>query len=102
VRIAARDLLEDFAAIWQFHAPLQPEQFAHADKIATVKSLDYFHSGDALLLASGGAVARIALTERHASKQSDNMRGVLCEVASDRTRALDQPNDRGDDGGDCQ
>jgi hypothetical protein len=25
VQIAARDLLEDFAAIWQFHAPLQPE-----------------------------------------------------------------------------
>jgi hypothetical protein len=37
VRIAACDLLEDFAAIWQFHAPVQPEQFADADEIATVK-----------------------------------------------------------------
>jgi hypothetical protein len=41
--------------------------------------------------------------EGHVSRQGDvNMRGVLCEAASDRTRALDEPDDRGDDGGDCQ
>jgi hypothetical protein len=48
VRIAARDASEDFAATWQFHAGLQREQFAHADKLATVKSIGYYHGGDTL------------------------------------------------------
>ena len=48
VRVASREVLEQFAATWDLHAPLQAEQLAHAGKLATVKWLGYYHGGGAL------------------------------------------------------
>jgi hypothetical protein len=48
VCIANREFLLRFIAEWKYHHPLQPEQVAYADKIATVRSVGFYHGGDEL------------------------------------------------------
>lgn len=48
VRIADRSALEAFAKGWKFHNPLTPEQMPFAARVATVKSVGYYHGGDVL------------------------------------------------------
>jgi hypothetical protein len=48
VRIAERSALEAFAKNWKLHNPLSLEQMPFAGRIATVKSVGYYHGGDVL------------------------------------------------------
>lgn len=48
VSIADRSALEAFAKSWKFHNPLTLEQMPFAGRIATVKSVGYYHGGDVL------------------------------------------------------
>jgi hypothetical protein len=48
VRVAARDVLEEFLREWKYHHPLAPEQLEFAGRIATVRSVGFYHGGDAL------------------------------------------------------
>jgi hypothetical protein len=46
VQIADREFLLKFISEWKYHHPLQPEQLAYADQIATVQSVGFYHGGD--------------------------------------------------------
>jgi hypothetical protein len=48
VRIADREKLEAFRRNWKHHHPLQPEQLAHAEMVATVASVGIYHGGDVI------------------------------------------------------
>lgn len=48
VRIAGRSKLEEFARSWRYHNKLQPEQLAHADVVAEVEKVGFYHGGDVL------------------------------------------------------
>jgi hypothetical protein len=48
VRVAAKNVLEDFAKTWKLHNPLTPKQLAYAGHETTVKSVGYYHGGDVL------------------------------------------------------
>jgi hypothetical protein len=48
IRIAPRELLEDFLRSWRLHHPLEPEQLAFGGCVAAVKAVSFFHGGDAL------------------------------------------------------
>ena len=48
VQIANRAHLERFLGNWEFHHSLPPDQLEFADKIATVKSVGFYHGGDEL------------------------------------------------------
>lgn len=53
VRTADRAALQDFLATWKLHNPLIPEQIAHADRLAVVKTVHFYHGGDALYELDG-------------------------------------------------
>ncbi len=53
VRIADRDVLEQFRASWHYHNPLDDEQLAYADQPATVKKVGFYHGGDVLYELDG-------------------------------------------------
>jgi hypothetical protein len=53
VKIADRTFLEDFLRTWKFHHKLEPDQLKFADKIATVKSVGFYHGGDELYELDG-------------------------------------------------
>jgi hypothetical protein len=53
VQIASRAQLEEFLRTWQYHHQLQPEQLAHADRIANVKSSGMYHGGDVIYQLEG-------------------------------------------------
>src|SRR5690349_7841938 len=46
VQIADREFLLNFISEWKYHHPLQPEQLAYADQIASVQSVGFYHGGD--------------------------------------------------------
>lgn len=48
VRVADRMVLDDFAKTWKLHNPLTTEQLAFAGYDSTVKSVGFYHGGDAL------------------------------------------------------
>ena len=48
VRIAGRQILEEFREDWQFHDPLTPEQLLCADRSARVAGVGFYHGGDPL------------------------------------------------------
>jgi hypothetical protein len=48
VRVVERAVLEHFKESWKLHNPLITEQLAFAGREATVKSIGYYHGGDAL------------------------------------------------------
>src|SRR6185503_12126852 len=48
IRIAPREVLEGFAASWQFHHPLASEQLGFAGRVARVKEVGFYHGGDEL------------------------------------------------------
>ena len=49
VRIASQATLKGFQRPqWQYHHPLGEPQLAHADQIATVAKVFYYHGGDEL------------------------------------------------------
>jgi hypothetical protein len=52
VRIAARNVLDNFAKTWRLHNPLTTEQLAFAGHASTIKSVGYYHGGDALYVLS--------------------------------------------------
>ena len=48
VRIAKRAILERFRAEWMFHHPLSEAQLGFAECTTVVKSVGFYHGGDAL------------------------------------------------------
>ncbi|HXJ15725.1 MAG TPA: hypothetical protein VNM68_00845 [Candidatus Polarisedimenticolia bacterium] len=46
VRIADRAFLESFLDEGQYHNELEPEQIDYADRVAKVKTVEFFHGGD--------------------------------------------------------
>jgi hypothetical protein len=48
VQIAKRDGLEDFLRTWKLHNELQTEQLDYAGKTGKIKSVGFYHGGDAL------------------------------------------------------
>ncbi len=53
VKIANRFLLENFLKTWTLHNKLKPEQLSHADQIAEVESVGFYHGGDELYKLKG-------------------------------------------------
>ena len=53
VQIGSRAQLEEFLRTWQYHHKLQPEQLAHADRIAKVKSSYMYHGGGVIYQLEG-------------------------------------------------
>jgi len=53
VKIAERDMLEDFMRTWKLHNRLQPEQLDYAGKSGNVKSVGFYHGGDELYQIEG-------------------------------------------------
>lgn len=53
VKVADRSFLEDFHRTWRLHHKLEPEQLGFADRIATVKSVGFYHGGDELYELDG-------------------------------------------------
>jgi hypothetical protein len=48
VRIAARDVLDNFFRTWNYHHKLEPEQLSYAGQIAKVERSAMYHGGDIL------------------------------------------------------
>jgi hypothetical protein len=48
VKIARRDVLENFLRTWKLHNKLQPEQLDYAGQTGTIKSVGFYHGGDVL------------------------------------------------------
>ena len=48
VRIASREKLDAFYSSWKYHDKLTIEQLDYADRIAEVKTVDFYHGGDVL------------------------------------------------------
>lgn len=46
VRIADRDLLEEFSRTWQYHHKLEPQPIQYHGRIAKVKTARAYHGGD--------------------------------------------------------
>jgi len=53
VRVADRAFLESFLEDGQYHNELEPEQLAYADRVAKVKSVEFFHGGDEIYTLEG-------------------------------------------------
>ena len=53
VRVASRQLLENFRAAWRYHTPLESAQLEFAGMNTTVKSVGYYHGGDVLYSLEG-------------------------------------------------
>ena len=53
VRVADRAFLDEFQATWKCHHKLQDEQLHHADRIATVHGVAFYHGGDSLYTLIG-------------------------------------------------
>src|SRR5687768_14881100 len=53
VRVAGRARLEHFRRDWQSHHPLEADQLAFAGKVAIVRAVDFFHSGDVVYVLDG-------------------------------------------------
>jgi hypothetical protein len=53
VRIAEREVLDEFLETWKFHNPLKSEQLAFAGKVAEVENVGFYHGGDALYVLKG-------------------------------------------------
>ncbi|MGH9572666.1 MAG: hypothetical protein ACRD40_03940 [Candidatus Acidiferrales bacterium] len=53
VRIADRAFLEAFLEAGQYHNELEPEQLEFADRVATVRSVNFFHGGDEIYQLEG-------------------------------------------------
>ena len=48
VRIPEREFLEDFKRTWKYHHPLESGQLKRAGLKAKVRSVGFYHGGDAL------------------------------------------------------
>jgi hypothetical protein len=48
VRIASREVLEEFLNSWRYHNKLQAKQLDYAGGIAEVESVGFYHGGDVL------------------------------------------------------
>jgi len=53
VRVADRVFLERFLEDGQYHNELEPEQLEFADRVARVKSVEFFHGGDEIYTLEG-------------------------------------------------
>ena len=53
VRIADRAFLEAFLEAGQYHNELEPNQLEYADRVATVRSVSFFHGGDEIYQLEG-------------------------------------------------
>jgi hypothetical protein len=53
VRVADRAFLDGFLEAGQYHNELEPEQLAYADRVATVKAIEFFHGGDEIYTLEG-------------------------------------------------
>lgn len=53
VKIAKREVLEDFMRTWKYHHKLRPEQLEFADKIGKVEFYGFYHGGDELYKVEG-------------------------------------------------
>jgi hypothetical protein len=48
VRIADRQLLQEFVRTWTYHHKLDPEQLRYAGKAAEIEKVGFYHGGDVL------------------------------------------------------
>lgn len=48
VRVASKDVLEEFKRTWKFHHPLREAQLKYSGLVAKVRGVGYYHGGDAL------------------------------------------------------
>ncbi|MGH8400007.1 MAG: hypothetical protein ACRESU_02795 [Gammaproteobacteria bacterium] len=53
VRIAKREILENFYREWKFHHPLEAEQLNLAETVAVVCEVGYYHGSDELYRLEG-------------------------------------------------
>jgi len=53
VRIAQRQLLEEFKRTWKYHHKLRNEQLDWAGQMAIVKGVAFYHGGDPIYTLSG-------------------------------------------------
>lgn len=53
VKIADREILEEFVRAWKWHHPLRPEQLEFASRVATVADVTFYHGGDELYQLDG-------------------------------------------------
>jgi hypothetical protein len=53
VRIADRAFLQEFLEAGQYHNELEEEQLDYAGRVATVKSVEFFHGGDEIYTLDG-------------------------------------------------
>lgn len=53
VRIASKDALERFRDTWLYHHKLETAQLSHADQVARVASVGFYHGGDVLYELEG-------------------------------------------------
>jgi hypothetical protein len=53
VRIASMPELEEFKRSWRFHNPLIDSQMEHADVVATVRDVGFYHGGDPIYQLDG-------------------------------------------------
>jgi hypothetical protein len=48
VSVLGRPLLDEFKRTWKYHHPLETRQLEYAGFIAKVKTVGFYHGGDAL------------------------------------------------------
>jgi hypothetical protein len=53
VKIARRDILEDFMRSWKLHNKLQADQLDYAGETGKIKSVGFYHGGDVLYEIEG-------------------------------------------------
>jgi len=53
VRVAKREMLEEFMRTWKYHHPLQAEQLEFAGKTGKVELHGFYHGGDEVYKVEG-------------------------------------------------
>jgi hypothetical protein len=53
VRLAPRQMLEDFLRTWKYHNKLHAEQLEYAGQIAEVEEIGFYHGGDEIYKLKG-------------------------------------------------
>lgn len=53
VKVAGRDVLENFLQTWQYHNKLEPQQVDYHDRVAMVEYAGVYHGGDELYRLEG-------------------------------------------------
>jgi hypothetical protein len=53
IKVAGRDVLENFMRTRKLHNKLKPDQLGYAEKTGKIKSVEFYHGGDELYQIEG-------------------------------------------------